>query len=82
MWNESSLEIAKTAIRSWVKIRSRQEDGKGSGFYEADVPLAQFDDPVWPNKTLKELYDIAFKGGRIIDRPDHLVVQKLFGQIK
>ena len=82
MWNESALEIAKKATDSWVKIRSRQEDGKGSGFYDPEIPTAQFDDPVWPAKTLKELYDIAFKGDRIIDRMDHLVIQKLFGQIK
>ncbi|HEY1422687.1 MAG TPA: hypothetical protein VGF20_04480, partial [Candidatus Acidoferrum sp.] len=29
MWNDSALEIAKKATESWVKIRSRQEDGKG-----------------------------------------------------
>jgi hypothetical protein len=82
MWNESALEIAKKATENWVKKRSRHEDGKGSGYYDAEIPTAQFDDPVWPAKGLKELYDIAFKGDRIVDRMDHLVVQKLFGQIK
>jgi hypothetical protein len=83
MWNDSALEIAKKAKDNWVKIRSRREDGKGgSGYYDAEIPTAHFDDPVWPNKSLKELYDIAFKGDRIINRMDHLVIQKLFGQIK
>ena len=82
MWNDSALEIARKAKDVWLKIRSRHEDGRGSGFYEADVPIAQFDEPIWPNKTLKQLYDIAFKGDRIIDRVDHLVIQKLTGQIK
>jgi hypothetical protein len=81
-WNESALQIAKMATGNWVKIRSRQEDGKGSGYYEAEVPIADFGEPVWPDLTLKQLYDIALKGDRIIDRPDHLVIQKLTGQVK
>jgi hypothetical protein len=82
LWNDSALEIAKLAIDSWVKIRSRQEDGKGGGYYEAEIPIASFGDPVWPDLGLKQLYDIAFKGDRIVDRIDHLVIQKLTGQIK
>jgi hypothetical protein len=82
MWNESALKIAKIAIDKWVKIRSRQEDGKGSGYYEAEIPIADFGEPVWPDLTLKQLYDIALKGDRIIDRIDHLVIQKLKGQVK
>jgi hypothetical protein len=81
-WNDSSLEIAKMGTGKWVKIRSRLEDGKGGGYYEVDVPLADFGEPTWPDLTLKQLYDIAFKGDRIVDRVDHLVIQKLTGQIK
>jgi hypothetical protein len=82
MWNESAFQIAKMATTKWVKIRSRLEDGKGGGYYEPEIPLADFGDPVWPDLTQKQLYDIAFKGGRIVDRVDHLVIQKLTGQIK
>ena len=82
MWNDSALEIAKMAITKWVKIRSRQEDGKGGGFYQPEIPIADFGEPTWPDLNLKELYDIAFKGDRIIDRFDHLVIQKLTGKVK
>lgn len=82
MWNDSALEIAKSAIHKWTKIRSRQEDGRGSGYYAPEIPLADFGDPVWPDLSVKQLYDIAFKGGRIIDRVDHLAIQKLTGQVK
>ena len=82
MWNESALKIARMAIDNWVKIRSRQEDGKGSDYYESEIPIADFGKPVWPDLTLKQLYDIALKGDRIIDRIDHLVIQKLTGQVK
>jgi hypothetical protein len=82
MWNDSGLEIAKMGTDKWVKIRSRQEDGKGGGYYEAEIPIASFGEPTWPDLTLKQLYDIAFKGDRIVDRVDHLVIQKLTGQIK
>ena len=81
-WNDSALDIAKQAVTTWVKIRSRQEDGKGSGYYEADAPIADFGEPAWPDLSLTQLYDIAFKGDRIINRMDHLVIQKLSGQVK
>jgi len=82
MWNDSAFDIAKMAIGKWVKIRSRQEDGKGGGYYEAEIPIIEFGEPVWPDLTQKQLYDIALKGDRIIDRVDHLVIQKLTGQVK
>jgi hypothetical protein len=81
-WNESALVVAKQAIDSWAKLRSRQEDGRGGGFYEAEIPLANFGEPLWPELSLHELFSIAFKGDRIIDRVDHMVIQKLTGQIK
>src|SRR5262245_21998152 len=67
-WNDSALEIAKQAIDKWVKIRSRQEDGKGGGYYQPEIPIASFGEPTWPELGLKQLYDIAFKGDRIVDR--------------
>ena len=82
MWNDSALQIAKMATTKWVKRRSRLEDGKGGGFYEAEIPIIEFGEPVWPDLTQKQLYDIALKGDRIIDRVDHLVIQKLTGQVK
>jgi len=80
-WNESALLLAKKAIDSWVKIRSRQEDGKGQGHYDGEEPIGNFGQPVWPELTQKQLYDIAFKDGRIINSVDHLVIQKLTGQV-
>ena len=83
LWNDSALGIAKEATTKWVKMRSRREDGKGgSGFYQEEIPIANFGDPKWPELTQKQLYAIAFKGDRIIDRVDHLVIQKLTGQVK
>jgi hypothetical protein len=82
MWNESALGIAKMGTNSWVKIRSRLEDGKAGGYYEAEIPIKSSGDPTWPNLSRKQLYDIAFKGDRIVDRIDHLVIQKLTGQVK
>jgi hypothetical protein len=81
-WNESALMVARLAVDKWIKLRSRQEDGRGGGFYEGEEPLVTFKDPVWPDLTLKELYDIAFKGGHIIDRIDHEAIQKLTGQVQ
>jgi hypothetical protein len=81
-WTDSAITIAKIAIDKWVKIRSRQEDGRGQGFYEAEESLATIPDPVWPDLSVSELYEIAFKGGRIIDTFEHAALKKLTGEIQ
>jgi hypothetical protein len=79
-WTESALGIARLAVDKWVKRRSRQDIG--GGYYEAEEPIGIFKEPVWPNLSQKELLDIAFKGGRIIDRIDHEAILKITGQIQ
>ena len=80
-WNESALVVAKAAIDNWLKLKSRQEEGAGGGFYEAEIALGNFPEPQWPSMTQAEVYQIAFKGGRIIDNLEHPALQKLSGAI-
>jgi hypothetical protein len=80
-WNESALIVAKTAIDSWTKMKSRREEGRGGGYYEGEIALGNFPEPIWPTMTQQELYNIAFKGGRIIDQFEHPALQKLSGAI-
>jgi hypothetical protein len=80
-WNESALVVAKNAIDNWIKLKSRQEEGRGGGYYEGEIALGNFPEPAWPSMSQQELYNIAFKGGRNIDTFEHPALQKLSGAI-
>jgi hypothetical protein len=75
-WNESALGIADLATRSWLRVVSN----RGLGAYEAFQTVTELPDPEWPDRTIEELIDIAFRG-RIIDRADHPVLRRLRGEI-
>ena len=40
----------------------------------------QLSDPIWPDKSLQELLELAFKD-RVIDNMDHPVVRRLRGLV-
>jgi hypothetical protein len=48
------------------------------GAYEISEAIADYGDPVWPEKTFMELLRIAFKN-KVIGSPDHAVIQELRG---
>jgi hypothetical protein len=81
-WNESALVVARSAVDNWMKLKSCQEEGGGAGgYYEGEIALGNFVDPIWPELSVQELYNIAFKGGRVIDHFEHPALQKLSGTI-
>ena len=45
--------------------------------FEAQGELSE---PEWPKKSFKELVEIAFRG-RVIDRDDHPVINRLRGRV-
>jgi hypothetical protein len=73
-WAETSAEAAQLAKKKWVRMAA---DMSLSGYriYEAQ---GQLSDPTWPEKSLNELLEIAFRD-RVIDREDHPVVRRLRG---
>jgi hypothetical protein len=75
-WHRSAAEAAERAMKQWVKVRANMS----LGAYEIDVAGVTHTDPEWPNYTLQELIQIAFKD-RLINRIDHPVVQRLRGLI-
>jgi hypothetical protein len=48
------------------------------GAYRIYTAEGQLSDPVWPDKMLAQLLEIAFKD-RVIEREDHPVVKRLRG---
>lgn len=76
-WHASALEVAEIAKKNWVKKVSNRSINE----YEPVVAVADWGDPTWPSETFDELLKMAFKGDRLIDRPDHPILQKLRGEL-
>jgi hypothetical protein len=76
MWHLSAVEAAERAMKGWVKLSANMH----SGFYEVSEALTHFEDPEWPDLSLSQVLEIAFKNRRI-DSPDHPVLRKLRGEI-
>jgi hypothetical protein len=75
-WNRGALEIAKLAEESWVRVVSNM----GLRSYEAHLSHAELTEPNWPDLSLTELIETAFKG-RFIDSLDDPIVKRLRGAL-
>ncbi len=75
-WHESLLQAVMRAKLVWLRITAN----KDLGGYEIFEATAKLPEPIWPDTTLEELLEIAFRG-RIIATPDHPVVQEKLGGV-
>jgi hypothetical protein len=75
-WQKTSSKAALSAMTKWTRIAANMSDGQNDVF-EA---VADLGDPVWPDKSMRELLHIAFKD-KIIDSEDHPMIRKLRGII-
>ena len=75
-WHESRLQAVIRARSVWLRICSN-DASKGYDIYEATASLPE---PTWPDITLDELLEIAFRG-RILATVDHPVVQEKLGGV-
>jgi hypothetical protein len=75
-WHESRLQAVIRGRSVWLRISSNN-DLKGYDIFEATADLPE---PIWPDITLDELLEIAFRG-RIITTVDHPVVQEKLGGV-
>jgi hypothetical protein len=75
-WAQSALKIAEVAKTTWV----RMEASKVAGSYELHVAASNLGNPIWPDKTLRQLIEIAF-AHRVIDSADHDVIKELNGAL-
>ena len=73
-WHLSALEAAENAELEWTRVQSNMRIGA----YEILVAEGALEDPEWPELSMDELLDIAFKN-KIINRSDHLVLLQLRG---
>ena len=75
-WHESLLQAVVRARLVWLRITAN----KDLGGYEIFEATAKLPEPIWPDTTLDELLEIAFRG-LIITSPDHPVVQEKLGGV-
>ena len=75
-WHESLVQAVIRARTIWLRITANKDLG-GYDIYEATAKLPE---PTWPDTTLDQLLEIAFKS-RIITHPDHPVVQEKLGGV-
>lgn len=75
-WHESLAQAVERSKSVWLRISANKE----LGGYEIFEATSKLPDPVWPDISLDELLDVAFKG-RIITDLDHPIVQERLGNI-
>ena len=74
-WSRSALEAADLGQKSWIRLAANMSLGAYEVFsaIRDDLP-----EPVWPEKTFKEVLEIAFQD-KFIRTLDHPVIRRLKG---
>ena len=75
-WHESLSQGVNMAKKHWVRLSAN----KSINAYDTNQALGALSEPVWPITTMEELIKIAFRG-KIVDNPDHPVIQALQGAV-
>ncbi len=75
-WHRSAMEAAKIAESHWIRLIPNTALG-AYDIYQAQGDLGE---PEWPELTMQQIVDIAFKG-KIIAEPDHPVLRQLRGEV-
>ncbi len=73
-WHRSALEAAQVAMKDWVRIVANMR----LGAYEVFTATGDLPEPEWPDLSLGQILEIAFKD-KFIQSMDHLAIQKLRG---
>jgi hypothetical protein len=74
-WPESAMEAAQLAQSQWVRVAANMS----LGGYETFIATGDLPEPEWPDKSMQEIMDIAFKG-KYIDSISHPVFRRLRGE--
>ncbi len=75
-WNAAAMQAALFARTRWVRMAANMS----LGAYDVTVATARIADPVWPEKSMRDLLSIAFHD-RFIDTMNHPALRRLRGEI-
>lgn len=73
-WHQSLNQALQLAMKKWTRISANM----AAGSYDVFVAQGALGEPVWPDKTMEELLEIAFRD-RIISSDQHPVIAQLLG---
>jgi hypothetical protein len=73
-WHRSAAEAAERAMHRWVRVTANMSLG-AYDIFEATGALSE---PEWPEISLPEILETAFRG-RVVDRLDHPLLNRLRG---
>jgi hypothetical protein len=74
-WHVTAREAATRAESAWVRLVPNMNAGSYD-IYEATAVTAK---PVWPDLPMRDLLELAFGNGRLINSLEHPVVKQLRG---
>jgi hypothetical protein len=77
-WHRTKEMALVDGIDGWVRMYSDKEN---SAYKSFPAPAGRFGDPTWPDLKPAKLFRMAFRDkGRLIDTPEHALVQKWAGR--
>jgi len=74
--SDSALRGAEQAKTLWTKLAW----DKSVGAWEMYRAKGDLGEPVWPEKSFRDLFELAFRGN-VIDSADHVVIRELEGEL-
>lgn len=75
-WNASALEAATMAQQGWIRVSANMS----LGAYEIYSASGELPEPEWPDYSLSQILEIAFKG-RYINDLNHPALRRLRGEL-
>ena len=74
-WNRSALQAASMAQEGWVRVQAN----RSLGAYEVSQAQGDIPEPQWPEESLRQLLEVAFRD-RFVRDLDHPVLRQLRGE--
>lgn len=75
-WADSAVRAANLAKTKWVRVIGELKNQA----YRVFAAMGELPEPTWPERSLQEYLVLGFEG-RIVDAPNHPVIQRLQGLI-
>src|SRR5262249_18412557 len=77
-WARTKEAALIDAIDGWVRMYRERESSSYKSF---PAPAGRYGDPNWPNIKPAKIFRLAFRDkGRLIDSPEHILVQRWAGR--
>ena len=74
-WHRTARIAAAHAETSWVRMSANMS----AGCYDIKLAPDGMPEPEWPTESFRDLLQIAFGNGKLIDSFDHPVIKRLMG---